>query len=74
MTPEEWSRIEAISHDALERPNAERAVFLDSACGGIQSCASTLHLYRSVRRIGDAALVRCKTQEEFSRVARTRQG
>jgi serine/threonine protein kinase len=33
MTPEAWSRIETIFHDALERPDVERAVFLDRACG-----------------------------------------
>src|SRR5215813_1251186 len=34
MTPEEWSRIEAIFHDALERPVGERVEFLDRACRG----------------------------------------
>ena len=34
MTSEEWSRIETIFHDALERPDVERAVFLDRACRG----------------------------------------
>jgi serine/threonine protein kinase len=34
MTPEEWSRIEAIFHDALERPVADRVAFLDRACRG----------------------------------------
>ena len=34
MTPEEWSRIEAIFHDAFERPHADRAAFLDGACAG----------------------------------------
>jgi serine/threonine protein kinase len=34
MTPEEWSKVERIFHDALERPTTERPVFLDGACGG----------------------------------------
>jgi Tol biopolymer transport system component len=34
MTPEEWSRIEALFHDAFERPDANRAAFLDGACAG----------------------------------------
>jgi hypothetical protein len=34
MTPEEWSRIEAIFNDAVERPVAERVVFMDRACRG----------------------------------------
>src|SRR5215467_14156389 len=34
LTPEEWSRIEAIFHDAFERPDADRAAFLDRACAG----------------------------------------
>ena len=33
MKSEEWARIEALFHDALERPESERAAFLDRACG-----------------------------------------
>src|SRR5262245_44619885 len=33
MKSEEWSRIEALFHDALERPESEQAAFLDSECG-----------------------------------------
>jgi Tol biopolymer transport system component/predicted Ser/Thr protein kinase len=34
MTPEQWRRIEGLYHAALERDAAERAAFLDAACGG----------------------------------------
>lgn len=33
MTPERWHQIKALLTDALERPPAERAAFLDEACG-----------------------------------------
>ena len=32
MKPEDWQRIEKISYSALERPETERAAFLDEAC------------------------------------------
>jgi serine/threonine protein kinase len=32
MTPDEWSRIQVLFHDALERPQNERAAFLDAMC------------------------------------------
>jgi len=34
MTPERWQQIEAVFHEALERPPLERASFLDHACDG----------------------------------------
>jgi len=34
MTPEEWSAVEEILSQALERPAGERAAYLDEACGG----------------------------------------
>ena len=34
MSSERWRHIEAIFHDALERPPAERATFIRGACGG----------------------------------------
>ena len=34
MTPERWQRVKELFAAALERPVAERATFLDSACGG----------------------------------------
>lgn len=36
MTPERWGRIEELYHAALERPEEQRAGFLDEACGGDQ--------------------------------------
>ena len=30
---ERWRRVEQICQDALDRPRAERAAFLDTACG-----------------------------------------
>lgn len=33
MTPEEWARVKEVVGDALERPEPERAAFLDQACG-----------------------------------------
>ena len=32
MNPDRWRRIEALYHQALERPSAERAAFLAAAC------------------------------------------
>lgn len=34
MTPERWRQIKAIFQEASERAEAERAVFLDTACAG----------------------------------------
>ena len=34
MHPERWARIEGIFHDVVDRPAAERAVFLDHVCEG----------------------------------------
>lgn len=34
MSPESWERIELLLDEALARPDAERATFLDGACGG----------------------------------------
>ena len=33
MNPAQWSRLEAILDDALDRPPAERAAFIEAACG-----------------------------------------
>ncbi|RMH55974.1 MAG: serine/threonine protein kinase [Bacteroidetes bacterium] len=33
LTPERWARIEALFHEALNRPPAARAAFLEAACG-----------------------------------------
>lgn len=33
MTPGEWARVKGVVADALERPETERAAFLDKACG-----------------------------------------
>ncbi len=32
MNPERWRQIEQLYHDALERPEGERAAFLDKSC------------------------------------------
>lgn len=37
MTPERWHRINALFHEALDRPVQERAAFLANACGGDES-------------------------------------
>src|SRR6185295_8037205 len=37
MTPERWKRVEEVFESALERPPAERAAFLESACQGDNS-------------------------------------
>jgi len=34
MSPERWRQVEALCHAALERPEAERAAFLETACAG----------------------------------------
>jgi serine/threonine-protein kinase len=34
MAPDRWHEVDRMFHDALERPPAERAAFLDRACGG----------------------------------------
>src|SRR3954469_18374926 len=34
MNPERWRQITAVFHDALARPPASRAAFLDAACEG----------------------------------------
>ena len=33
MIPDQWQRIEAIFHAARERPDKERARFVEAACG-----------------------------------------
>ena len=37
MNDERWRRVEAICHDALERPGHERAEFIHAACAGDES-------------------------------------
>jgi serine/threonine protein kinase/Tol biopolymer transport system component len=37
VTPRRWQQIERLFHDALERPLAERAAFLDQSCAGDES-------------------------------------
>jgi eukaryotic-like serine/threonine-protein kinase len=34
MTPDRWREIERLFHEALARPPAERAAFLEKACAG----------------------------------------
>src|SRR5215475_1326644 len=34
MTPERWKQVDRLLQEALEREPAERAAFLDQACGG----------------------------------------
>lgn len=34
MTPERWRHIESLFHEALDRPSAHRAAFLEEACAG----------------------------------------
>ena len=34
MTPEAWQRVKAVFDAARERPPAERASYLEAACGG----------------------------------------
>src|SRR5260370_2473020 len=34
MSPDRWKRVEALFHEALTRPPADRAAFLASACSG----------------------------------------
>jgi serine/threonine protein kinase/Tol biopolymer transport system component len=37
VTPRRWQQIERLFHEALERPLAERAAFLDRSCAGDES-------------------------------------
>jgi serine/threonine protein kinase/Tol biopolymer transport system component len=37
VTPRRWQQIERLFHDALERPPAERAAFLEQSCAGDES-------------------------------------
>ena len=37
MDPERWQRVEELYHAALERPESQRSVFLQEACGGDES-------------------------------------
>jgi hypothetical protein len=34
VTPARWARVKEVLSAAFERPEAERAAFLDAACGG----------------------------------------
>ena len=34
MDQERWEQVQSVFHDALDRPEAERAEFLKSTCGG----------------------------------------
>lgn len=45
LSPNEWARVKEIFHEAVERPQAERAAFVDAACEGnraLQSAVKTL--------------------------------
>jgi len=37
MYPERWQRVEQLYHAALERPESQRSVYLQEACGGDES-------------------------------------
>lgn len=57
MTPERWQRIKALLADALERPPAERAAFLDEACGSdatLRAEVESLLAYEDVPGRGDS--------------------
>jgi hypothetical protein len=45
MDPERWNHVDKLLQSALDRPEAERDVFLRSACGGDE------HLEREVRSL-----------------------
>ena len=44
MNDERWRRVEAICHDALERPGHERAEFIHAVCAGdgVDACRSRI--------------------------------
>jgi serine/threonine protein kinase len=45
MTPERWRRVKSLTIDALERPDDERARFLETSCGADEA------LLREVRSL-----------------------
>ena len=55
LKPADWQKVEAIFHDALERPDAARAAYLDEACHGD----------RALRAEVDALLASHQTDPEF---------
>ncbi len=59
MTPERWREIERLYHAALERDAAERAAFLNEACGGDEALRreveSLLDLSRHSERLHGAS-------------------
>src|SRR5579863_10352211 len=42
MDSTRWERIQAVFHDALERPESERRAFLESACGDDHELMATV--------------------------------
>ncbi len=65
MAAKDWSRIEAIFHDALDTPERERAAFLDLACGGDPKTREHVELL-----IAQVAKSEASFEQEFREAAR----
>ncbi len=63
MKPERWNRVRAILDEALEKPSAERDLFVEDACSGD---ATLLDAVRTlVRAHGDATKILDQSTEEI---------
>src|SRR5436305_6874448 len=56
MSPERWQQIKAVLADALERSSAERAAFLEEACGSDPSLRAEVESLIAYEQVGDGVI------------------
>ena len=61
MTPDRWREIERLCQAALERPESERAAFLDAGCAGAAAVQGAFGTRRRRGRRGDPYKLGCST-------------
>jgi serine/threonine-protein kinase len=52
LTPERWERVQAVFHEALDRPPAEREAFVAGACGTDVALAAEVRTLRGAHERG----------------------
>jgi serine/threonine-protein kinase len=78
MTPERWSEIQRVYHDALERDAASRSAFVDQACAGDhelrREVVSLLAAHRSKDRLFDSGALSVAARDLANEIPVLRSG
>ena len=72
MHPERWNQVDRLLQSALERPEAERDVFLRSACGGDAQLEQDVRSLLAAHDRADSFLVRSGDRARRPPAHRTR--